>query len=287
LVDGFRKLAPLPGAATPTGIRRLVVDGLALSTKWRADPASVLSVMSASDSRRPTAQKILDALESAVDAAADAVNAEGAFQMVRGNFARAAGSLDAISSGQVLPPELGFVRTPRSGTGVTHRVAMVLAATAAENPAGWAARTSSPRALADPVLDAWAGRLLGPATDVSARVEELGPDGGVIASHVVPLADLGLTAIDLVWATGGADGPPQEVVQRVLDAAVHAAGGPSPTASLRVDLGRTGPERSLGDLVEVAARAQRLLAGARPLDGADLQPPHADPMRGLDLDELE
>src|SRR5262249_20974547 len=121
LVDGFRKLAPLPGAATPTGIRRLVVDGLALSTKWRADPALVLSVMSASDSRRPTAQKILDALESAVDAAADAVNAEGAFQMVRGTFAPAADSLGAISSARVLPPELGFVRTPRSRTSVTHR----------------------------------------------------------------------------------------------------------------------------------------------------------------------
>jgi hypothetical protein len=286
LVDGFRKLAPLPGAATPTGVRRLVVDGLALSTKWRADPASVLSVMSASDSRRPTAQSILDALETAVDAAADAVNAEGAFQMMRGNLARAAASLDAISSGQAPPPELGFARTPRTGTGLTHRVAMVLAATAPANPAGWATRKTSPRAQADPVLDAWAGRLLGPVTDVRARVEELGPDGDVIATHDVPLADLGLTPIDLVWATGGADGAPQEVVQRVLDAAVHASGGPSPTASLRVDLGRAGPGRSLGDLVELATRAQRLLAGARPLDGADLQPPHADPVRGLDLDEL-
>src|SRR5262249_57207558 len=123
----------------------------------------------------PTAQKILDALESAVDAAADAVNAEGAFQMVRGNFARAAGSLDAISSGQVLPPELGFVRTPRSGTGVTHRVAMVLAATAAEDPAGWAARTSSPRALAHPVLNAWAGRPARAATDLGGRRATLRP----------------------------------------------------------------------------------------------------------------
>ena len=286
LVDDFRKLAPLPGAATPTGVRRLVVDGLALSTKWRADPASVLSVMSASDARRPTAQKILDALETAVDAAADAVNAEGAFQMVRGNLARAAASLDAISSGQAPPPNLGFVRTPRTGTGVTHRVAMVLSAAAPTNPAGWATRTTSPRAQADPALDAWAGRLLGPATDVGARVEELGPDGEVIATHVVPLTELGLTPIDLVWATGGADGAPQEIVQRVLDAALHAAGGPVPTASLRVDLGRAGPGRSLGDLVELATRAQRLLAGSRPMDGSDLQPPHADPVRGLDLDEL-
>jgi hypothetical protein len=43
----------------------------------------------------------------------------------------------------------------------------------------------------------------------------------------------------------------------------------------------------MGDLVELATRAQRLLAGARSMDGADLLPPHADPVRGLDLDELQ
>jgi hypothetical protein len=283
LIDGFRKLAPLPGAATPTGVRRLVVDGLVLSTKWRANPASVLAVMSATDPRRATAHRILDALETAVDAAADAVNAEAAFQMVRGNLARAAGSLAAIADGEAPPPDLAFVRTPRTGTAVTHRVAMVWSATAPADPAGWTARATSPRAQADPVLDAWAGRLLGPATGIAARVEELGAAGRIIATYDVPLANLGLAPIDLVWATGGADGAPPEIVQRVLDAAVHAAGGPAPTASLRVNLGRVGTGKSLGDLVELATRAQRLIAGARPMDGADLQPPHADPVRGLDL----
>ena len=88
---------------------------------------------------------MLDALEVAVDAAADAVNAEGAFQMVRGNFARAAASLDAISSGQAPPPELGFMATPRTGTGLTHRVAMLLPAAGGANPPA-GPTGSSPRA---------------------------------------------------------------------------------------------------------------------------------------------
>ena len=121
--------------------------------------------------RRDKTVKALDALRDAVDAAADAVNAEAAFQMVRGNLPRAAASLDAISSGQAPPPELGFVATPRTGTAVTHRVAMLFAAEPGPTPPGWAA--TSPRAAADPVLAAWAGRLLGPATgvgrDASAR----------------------------------------------------------------------------------------------------------------------
>jgi hypothetical protein len=266
LIDDFRDVAPLPGAEG----RRIVVDGLKLAALWRDAPESVLSD---GDPRRPRAEKVLDALENAVDAAADAVQAEGAFQMVRGNLARAAASLEAISSGRAPPPDLGFLDTPRTGTGLTHRVAMLIAAEATANPPGWAGRATSPRALADPALDAWAGRLLGDATGVAARVVV----DGEPEPRVVKLGDLGLTPIDLVWATGGADGVPTEIGARVL----HAAG----VASGRVDLSRAAG--GLGDLVELATRAQRLLAGARPMDGADLLPPHVDPVRGMDLDELE
>ena len=266
LIDDFRTIAPLPGAAD----RRIVVDGLALAAKWHANPNSVLPP---SDARRSRAAKVLDALEVAVDAAADAVNAEGAFQMVRGNFARAAASLDAISSGQAPPPDLGFLSTPRTGTGLTHRVAMLVPATGGANPPGWANRASSPRAGADPALDAWAGRLLGPAIGITAHVVVDGDP----TPRSVALSALGLTPIDLVWATGGAEGVPPEITARLL----HAAG----VASGRVDLSREAG--GLGDLVEVATRAHRLLAGARPMDGADLLPPHAEPVRGLDLDEFE
>jgi hypothetical protein len=62
---------------------------------------------------------------------------------------------------------------------------------------------------------------------------------------------------------------------------VHAPGGPPPSADLRADLS------GIANLVELARRARQLLSGARPADGADLQPPHADPQRGLDLDEYE
>jgi hypothetical protein len=266
LIDDFRAVAPLPGAAE----RRIVVDGLALAMKWRDNPDSVLSP---SHPRRARAEKVLDALEVAVDAAADAVNAEGAFQMVRGNFARAAASLDAISSGQAPPPDLGFLATPRTGVGLTHRVAMLLPVDGGDNPPGWADRASSPRAQADPALDAWAGRLLGRATGITARVVVEGD----AAPRVVALSALGLTPIDLVWATEGADGVPPEIAARLL----HAAG----VASGRVDLSRAAG--GLGDLVELATRAHRLLAGARSMDGADLMPPHAEPIRGLALDEFQ
>jgi hypothetical protein len=100
---------------------------------------------------------------------------------------------------------------------------------------------------------------------------------GDAAPRVVALSALGLTPIDLVWATEGADGVPPEIAARLL----HAAG----VASGRVDLSRAAG--GLGDLVELATRAHRLLAGARSMDGADLMPPHAEPIRGLALDEFQ
>lgn len=280
LIDPLRALAPLPGASTPTGVRRIAVDGLALSALWRSDRDSVLASLPPTDTRRPRAARILDALDAAVDAASDAVQAEAAFQMVRGNVSRTASSLDGISTGESPPPDLGFLKTPRTGVGVTHRVAMVLPATTAGPGPGWASNT--PRALADPVLNAWAGRLLGPANALSARVEELDATGEVTLTRLVAFPALGLAPIDLVWMTAGADGVPPELVARVL-----AAGPAATTARLRVDLGRSGTGRSVGDLVEVATRMRQLLAGARSLDGGDLLAPHAEPVRGLDLDEYE
>ena len=68
---------------------------------------------------------------TAIDAVGDAVRAESGLPAVRGNLARSAGSLDAIASGQAPPPELDVARTPRTGTPVTHRVALLLAGRAA------------------------------------------------------------------------------------------------------------------------------------------------------------
>lgn len=276
LIDGFRRMAPLPGAET----RRLSLDGLALSQKWEAGRGSLLALMriSVGDPRRPKVERALDSLAAALDTAADAVSAEGAFQMLRANVARAAAPLDAIATGSAPPPELGFMATPRTGTPVTHRVAMLLP-TDELAVEGWA--TDSPRARADPALAAWAGRLLGSATGITARVQTLEAEGEDMAASDIPLSELGLTPIDFVYATEGADGLPAEIVARALRAA-----GPD-KAGRRVDLAREpGGERSLADLIEIGTRAQRLLAGARPLTGADLLPPRADPEHGLELDEF-
>ena len=187
----------------------------------------------------------LATLDDAIDAVADAVSAESVHQLVRGNLARSAGSLDAIASGQAPPPELDFVRTPRTGMPVTHRVALLLSA-APPASTGWATLAVSPRAAAEPVLNAWAARLLGPATGVRCRVEELDAAGSVVRTHEVPLTELELSALDLVYAEGGRGaGDASEIELRVLDALRRKPAAPAAGASLRV-VGGTGGRRATG-----------------------------------------
>ena len=211
-------------------------------------------------------------------------------QLLRGNLARSAGSLDAIASGQAPPPELDVVRTPRTGVPVTHRVALLLSA---KPPAstGWATLAVSARAAAEPVLNAWAASLLGLATGVRCRVEELDVAGNAVRTHEVLLTELELSALDMVYAEGGRGaGDASEIELRVLEALRRKPAAPAAGASLRVVAARAAAappaERSLADVIELARRARAVLGGARALDGADLQTPHADPLRGLDLPQL-
>ena len=57
-----------------------------------------------------------------IDGLSDALTAETAYQMARGNTSRIASTLAAIAHGDAPPPELEVARIPRSGIALTHRV---------------------------------------------------------------------------------------------------------------------------------------------------------------------
>ncbi|MET0460784.1 MAG: hypothetical protein ABW195_16150, partial [Ilumatobacteraceae bacterium] len=292
LIDEVRRAAPPPGEDGDEAVRRrLLTDGLVLHDWWRTNPEHLLDhiVPDMDDTRRrEVVRKVLAELDHAVDAAADAVTAESVHELARGNLTRGAATLGEVARGQAPPPRLDLLRTPRTGTAITHRVAIVLDA-AARPPAasGWAGASRSVRAAAEPRLDAWAARMIGPATGVDVVVTELDDRGEVVTEHHVPLTDLGLAALDVVWISGDA-GATNELARRAYDAAATGA-RLAPARFLRLALTSSSDRsrRSLADVLELAGAARRLLAGTRPLDGADLQPAHADPVRGVDLDELE
>ena len=64
-------------------------------------------------------------LDETIDAVADLLMAESVYQLVRGNTAGASATLDSLARG-VRPPDPEVVKTPRGGTAVSHRAALVL-----------------------------------------------------------------------------------------------------------------------------------------------------------------
>ena len=92
----------------------------------------------------------------ALDAAADLAVAESVYQTVHGNPARAGATVDGLSGAPVPPPEIGVVRTP------AHRRRRDSPARSScwGTPAAARLGRHSPRALAEPRLEAWARATL-------------------------------------------------------------------------------------------------------------------------------
>jgi hypothetical protein len=220
-----------------------------------------------------------------VDAVSDAVTAETAYQAVRGNIVRTAATLQAIASGEAPPPELEVARTPRTGIALTHRVVVMLNAVAA-------AASKSPRAMAEPHLNAWAGRLLGSFHNVRFSVERLDGAGARLQLVELRLAELAIEPIDVVYLAPMRPGEPMpQLEQRLLRAAGTRFDAAVPQAALRLLRERVADwlpnELGIAELGELASRARQLFAGARALDARDVVALQNSTEAGIDAADFE
>ena len=308
LIAPLRELAPLTAKkleATPLPVEKIaannVIDGLVLHGKWtdtRPAVTTALTAAGATPTEVASASLELDALDDAIDGLGDALTAEAAYQIARGNTARTASTLAAIAQGDAPPPELEVARIPVAGTALTHRLMTLWSgAAAAAVAAGWSSSASA-RALAEPVLNAWAGKLFGDPRKARCTVERLDPQSGaVVETHVLHLSDLLLAPIDVVYGVdaGGGAGQvapsPTEIELRVLYVARHQTGGFAADADLHIQHARptdlAAGELTLFDVLEQARAARRLLSNARGVDPQDLSPPERTSAGVLAIAELE
>lgn len=254
-VEVVRALAPPPvvtAEGSPEGIPpRAVCDGLRLS---RLSGTDVVAAVNAGD--RAATSEVLTMLTDAVDAVADLLLAESVHQVVRGNPDAAAAALDTLNRGDGAVVDPAVVRTPRTGSGLTHRVLVAVGPDAPAAP-GWP--VDGIRALAEPALAAWAGHLLGDPTGLvvtvttppSADTPEAGP-----ATLAVTLTDAGLGALDLVL---------EPLLPRLLRHARSLGAGPGATADLS--------DRALSSLLTTAELLHDLVGQARVGTGLDLARP--------------
>jgi hypothetical protein len=103
-------------------VHSVLVDGRDLSAKWQSSQQTVINFINATlpPTQPLTAAQVtgltreLNALADAVDGLSDALLAEAAYQVARGNTSRVASALNAIAQGDAPPPELDVIRTPRT-----------------------------------------------------------------------------------------------------------------------------------------------------------------------------
>jgi hypothetical protein len=278
-----------------------VVDGLALRERWRTGVANarwdvttipfggeMLGLPALDTPEQRAIDFELRALDGAVDALGDLLLAEGVHQIVHGNPARAGASVDALSRGDAPPPDIDVVRTPRAGTGVTHRLIVLLDREAAAE--GWPTDDTQVRATVEPSLEAWVARVLGPASRVRVRARYRWPTGSATAE--ADIAVLRLSALDLIAIapTGDLAGA-SALEERLLEhfAQVRPAGVPD-AASLELEPTRDpswdATVVGLAEISELARCVRELLDGARPLEPRDLAVPGDAPAAVVDAAEL-
>ncbi|MCO6008135.1 hypothetical protein NE236_24445 [Actinoallomurus purpureus] len=249
-----------------------VIDGLALARHLtrgsvsrtypfdieglpRADPAQTAAISA-------EAGRLLDAN----DAVADLAVAEATHQALAGNPERASSTLDAYAK-DGLPPDPDVVRSPRSGTTLTHRFGLRLKAGLRPG------NGDAPRAQAEPAVDDWLPSVLPPDRSVAARVTWTDPVNGHAQEHIVTQDDVGLAPIDLLWAVRPAgEAAMTDLDDRIIGVVVDKD-KPRPDAELTIRYtDRIDGKVTFFELSPLITALRTLLTTGRPLKPTDLVP---------------
>jgi len=307
----LRRLAPLVARPAPGSTAPLesiaagnVVDGQVLGRRWKEEPQAVLAALAAQapgSGELAALRTLLDRIGDSIDGLGDALTAETAYQMVRGNTTRLAGTLAAVADGNAPPPQLDVTRTPRTGTALTHRLLVLMSGTSNLATPGWQAADSGTRASVEKLLNFWVAKLLGDAGKVRCTIERLDAAGQVAEVRRLPLSELSIGALDMVYGVEApnsvatpAPGQPAAlsvVEQQLLYHVRRKPGGFDAQATLRLQHARPADlaagEITLFDALEQARSVRRLLGVARGADPEDLNPPERGGAGSVDLAELE
>ena len=299
-VQPFRDLFPLIGnqltATTAAGAPispPMVADGVALRAAWQAGKFPLGGYWgtglplpgSPVNADQAMVLAILADIDNQMDGLGDLSLAESVFQIMRGNFTRAGGMLNAISRGDH-PPDPDVVTTPRAGTDITHRLVLLLAGSPPAVPS-WAGIPQHPRAVAEPWLTRWvASRLPDPAT---IRCQVGWTAGGAAQSVTVTFADLQAGPLDLLAMADAADHPQRsELESRILYQANPPTGATAITITYDTATLPAG-SRGFPDALFAAQALRDLIGAARPLTPQAFSLPETDAAKSggsVDLAEL-
>jgi len=284
-----------PGDSIEALEARNVVDGLKLLKASRSPgyPYDVRE-LPASGPIRVAIEDELRRMADSMDGLSDVALSESVFQAVQGNYERSGAILKAISEGNRPYDELDVVRTPRSGLGLTHRVAIVFDTNDPET-SNWPGLLT-PRAAFEARLNRWVGERLGLPENIRCLGRYTDQATDIEQTEELKLSALGLQPLDLLYiAPQNLSDEATELEKRLVH---HLRTAKNLTEDIPVSLIHT--ERSASwttdvlSLFEVSPllnQLRTLVTGSRALGANDLKPPadnpenQDDPVR-FDLVEL-
>ena len=275
--------------AAPTSIEQVearnVIDGLALTRHVNAlrdnappdaerpddYPFGFTDLEQASKTETGHIRAEVAGLRNALDAVADLAVAEGAHQALQGNTERASAALDAYAK-EGLPPAPAVVETPRSGTTLTHRLALQLTPGLEPDHGAPALGHNKPRAQAEPAVSDWLPAVLPKPENVAALVTWRDEDRD-LHSRTVTQTETGLAPIDLLWALRPADQAAMtDLDDRILGVVIEAA-NPRPDFELHIEYTtRVDGKITFFEVSPLVAAVRTLLTTSRPLRQSDLTP---------------
>jgi hypothetical protein len=181
---------------------RNVLDALALlqhlETATTGYPFGFTDLPPASAAEAAAIDAEVASLREASDGVGDLVLSESVYQVVQGNFDRAAANADALAKGGY-PPEIEVVKTPRSGRALTQRCALQFDTGVDPDSSPEPLLAVSPRARAEAPVNHWLHGILPRPGDISCRITITSRTGGTTERFVTPKL-LGLQPIDLLLA---------------------------------------------------------------------------------------
>jgi hypothetical protein len=263
--DGFDDSGPLEAVAA-----RDVVDGVKLARRARKAETALLDEVGVDSGDRAAVQAELAQLADALDGVSDVLVAESVYQAVLGNPERSGAALDAIDR-QAPFPDVGVVRTARTGHGVSHRLLMVLAD---DDPGASWRNLEDPRGSAEPRLNAWLGRAIGDPDLVRFRARAKDADGNSLG----PALEARLPALELsplstvLAAVGGGASEATELQERLAHHFFAAAPAGAVTVEFEADPPPGSPRSALGlaELMDLCTSLADLLGSCRPGSARDL-----------------
>jgi hypothetical protein len=216
----------------------------------------------------PAQQQALDAetqrLLDAYDAIADIALAEGVHQAAQGNYDRVASTMEAYTTGN-FPPEPAVVETPPSGITLTHRFALHL------KPGLLADAAATPRAQAEPAVDAWLETMLPPLNKIACIVSWTDPVTKASQNHVVTLADLNIHPLDLIFLLKPDSAQAMAELDDRITLLTEDKWKPRPDTELTIEYLNAGPGRfSIFETGALVRHLRTLVTQSRPLRATDV-----------------